>query len=110
MLIDTPGIRGLALWDAEAGVERAFADVRELAPGLPLPRLPPRGRAGLRRRGRHRRGELDAERLDDHRRMERELVALDIRRDPRLASERRKQWRAVSRAQRSHDRMKGKPG
>src|SRR5688500_7962669 len=31
VLIDTPGMRELQLWDAEAGLERTFADVQSLA-------------------------------------------------------------------------------
>ena len=110
MLIDTPGIRGLALWDAEAGVERAFADVGELAEACRFADCRHEGEPGCAVQAAIDDGSLDAERLDGHRRMQRELAALDARRDPRLASERRKQWRAVSRAQRSHYRMKGKPG
>lgn len=30
-LVDMPGVRGLGLWDAEHGLEKAFADVTELA-------------------------------------------------------------------------------
>lgn len=31
VLIDTPGIRGVGLWDAEPAVERVFADITDLA-------------------------------------------------------------------------------
>lgn len=31
LLIDTPGMRELALWDAEAGLDAAFGDIEELA-------------------------------------------------------------------------------
>ena len=51
------------------------------------------------------RGELLEERLDDHRRMERELVALEVRRDPRLASERRKEWKRLHKSMRLRDRL-----
>jgi len=30
-VVDMPGIRGLGLWDADAGIEAAFADIAELA-------------------------------------------------------------------------------
>ena len=42
VLLDTPGIRGLGLWDADEGVTRTFADIDELATRLPVRRLPPR--------------------------------------------------------------------
>ena len=31
MVIDTPGMGELGLWDAEEGLERAFADIEQLA-------------------------------------------------------------------------------
>ena len=110
VLIDTPGIRGLALWDAEAGVERAFADVGELAEACRFVDCRHETEPGCAVQAAIEDGSLDAERLDDHRRLQRELAALEARRDPRLASERRKQWRAVSRAQRAHYRSTGKAG
>ena len=30
-VVDMPGVRGLGLWDADAGIEAAFADIEELA-------------------------------------------------------------------------------
>lgn len=30
-IVDMPGVRGLGLWDAEAGIEAAFSDIEELA-------------------------------------------------------------------------------
>ena len=45
-IMDMPGVRGLGLWEADAGIGRA----------LPIPRLQPRGRAGMRRARRRRVG------------------------------------------------------
>jgi ribosome biogenesis GTPase len=105
VLIDTPGIRGLALWDAEAGVERAFADVRELADACRFPDCRHEAEPGCAVQEAIGSGTLAPERLDDHRRMERELAALDARRDPRAASERRKEWRKLQRSLRLRDRL-----
>ena len=33
LVLDTPGMRELGLWDAAEGVERTFADIEELAQG-----------------------------------------------------------------------------
>jgi ribosome biogenesis GTPase len=108
VLIDTPGIRGLALWEAEAGVERAFADVGELAEACRFADCRHDGEPGCAVQAAIDDGSLDAERLSDQRRMQRELAALEARQDPRLRSERRKQWRAFSKAQRAHYRSNGK--
>ena len=53
LLVDTPGLREVQLWDADDGIEQAFADVDELAAGLPLQRLrPPAGARRARSRPR----------------------------------------------------------
>jgi ribosome biogenesis GTPase len=31
LLVDTPGLRAVALWEADEGIERAFADIEELS-------------------------------------------------------------------------------
>jgi len=51
IVIDTPGLRELQLWEASAdSVEAAFADIEELVPGVPVLGLHARaGAARLRR-------------------------------------------------------------
>ena len=52
LVLDTPGMRELALWDAAGGVEDAFADVADLAAACRFADCAARERAGLRRAGR----------------------------------------------------------
>ena len=47
MIIDTPGMRELGLFEAQDGINAGFADVEALFGTLPLQRLPPRKRARL---------------------------------------------------------------
>ncbi len=35
-VVDMPGVRGLGLWDADAGIEAAFADIEEAASSCPF--------------------------------------------------------------------------
>ena len=49
LLLDTPGMRELQLYADEEALDTAFADIAELAARVPLLRLHPRPRAGLRR-------------------------------------------------------------
>ena len=53
-VVDMPGVRGLGLWDADAGIGAAFADIEQAARAVPLPRLQARERTGLRRARRRR--------------------------------------------------------
>ena len=57
VLIDTPGLRAVSLWDSDEGFSKAFADIEALADAVPVPRLRARKRTGLRgaRRSRERR-------------------------------------------------------
>ena len=46
LLVDTPGLRELQVWEGD--VDSAFSDIAELAGAVPLQRLRPRDGAGLR--------------------------------------------------------------
>ena len=48
VIIDTPGMRAVALWDAEDGIASGVSRHRRARRALQVPRLPPRDRAGLR--------------------------------------------------------------
>ena len=54
LIIDTPGMRELQLWDADEAFGDTFADIAALGGGVPLSRLPARPRARLRGQGRGR--------------------------------------------------------
>ena len=55
LLVDTPGMRELALYDDGEGVDTAYADVARAGRRLPVPRLRAPHRARLRGRRGHRR-------------------------------------------------------
>ena len=109
LVLDTPGMRELGLWDADAGVATTFADVEALAAAVPLPRLHARRRARLRRAGgAGRTAALDDGRWRSYRKLQRELAHLARKDDPRERAEQRKVWiqRARSyRAQKKQRRM-----
>jgi ribosome biogenesis GTPase len=100
VLLDTPGMRELQLWEASDGLATTFVDVEELAaecrfadcnhetePGCAI-------RAGLAS------GDLDRERWDSYRKLQRELHALAVRQDARLGAEERKKRRRFERSRR----------
>ena len=83
LLIDTPGLRELQLWSDGSGLEAAFEDVGCARRVVPLHRLRPRQRAGLRgARARSTHERLDPERLASYLKLQAELRALEIREDP----------------------------
>ncbi len=88
VLIDTPGMRELQLWDAEAGLEQAFADVQSLAAACRFRDCSHGTEPGCAVVAAVERGELEAGRLDSYHRLRREDAFLQSRHDERAQSER----------------------
>lgn len=100
LLIDTPGLREVGLWDDSDG---AFADVEELAAQC---RFPDCGHAS--EPGCAVRDAVDPERLDAWRKLTREQAWIEDRRA--AAREREQRGRSYSRIQREARRVKGDDG
>lgn len=101
VLIDTPGLRGVQLWDADEGFERAFADVEELAAACRFGDCGHDSEPGCAVTAAIAAGSITGRRLDSYRRLQRELTWLDTRQDARAQAETRRRWRAISKAQRA---------
>jgi ribosome small subunit-dependent GTPase A len=81
--IDTPGLRGLALWNAEEGIGIAFADILDLAADCRFADCAHHGEPGCAVGRAIAEGDLDAARLDDYEKLLREQLRLETRRDGR---------------------------
>jgi ribosome small subunit-dependent GTPase A len=81
--IDTPGLRGLALWDAEEGIGVAFADIVEFAADCRFADCAHHGEPGCAVGRAIAEGDLDAARFDDYEKLLREQRRLETRRDGR---------------------------
>ena len=100
LMLDTPGMRELQLWDAEQGIGAAFADVDELVAQCRFTDCAHEREPGCAIRAALRNGELDAERYESWRKLQRELEHLRVRQDGRLRSEARKERRRFARSMR----------
>ena len=100
IVIDTPGIRELQLWDAGEGLEEAFEDVEEIAARCRFSDCGHEHEPGCAVRVAVESGELPAERLESYRKLQRELEALEARQNALLRSERRRKWKVQNRAMR----------
>jgi ribosome biogenesis GTPase / thiamine phosphate phosphatase len=98
LLIDMPGLREVQLWASAEQLDASFDDVRELARGCRFRDCSHTGEPGCAVLE----GEVDAERLDNFRKMKRELEYLERKTDKRLASETRARWKAIHKAMRHH--------
>ena len=91
MLIDTPGLREVQLWGEGAGIENAFGDIETLALECRFSNCHHETEPGCAIRGAIEREELDPDRLENYRKLTRELShlrqKLDIR--ERITNKRR---------------------
>jgi ribosome biogenesis GTPase len=102
LLIDTPGMRELQLWDVGEALHDTFDDIRRIAAGCHFrdcrhdtePRCAVKDAVEA--------GQLPRERLQNFSRLQREIDQLAARQDERLMLESKRRDRAVHRAQRQH--------
>jgi ribosome biogenesis GTPase len=96
-VVDTPGLRGVGLVDADAGIARTFDDVEALTAGCRFRDCAHRGEPGCAVAAALQDGTLSARRFESWQRLQRELRWNASRRDARLRAERLKEWRRRTR-------------
>ena len=90
LVLDTPGMRELQLWDAESGLETAFEDVESLAAQCRFSDCAHSREPGCAVRAALANGTLYYERFQSWRKLQRELERLARKQDARARSEARK--------------------
>ncbi len=103
MVIDTPGIRELQLWDG-GGIDEAFADVEALAAGCRFNDCSHATEPGCAVNAALASGELATERYGSWLTLQRELRAIAIRSDARLRREEKRKWQLRTREARTRTR------
>ncbi|BFO16651.1 hypothetical protein SHKM778_30390 [Streptomyces sp. KM77-8] len=101
VLIDTPGLRGVGLWDAGTGVGQVFAEIEELAGNCRFHDCAHESEPGCAVLGAIETGDLPQRRLDSYRKLLRENQYIVAKTDARLRAEIRKDWKrkgAIGRA------------
>ncbi|MEV2210107.1 ribosome small subunit-dependent GTPase A [Streptomyces sp. NPDC050997] len=93
VLIDTPGLRGVGLWDAETGVGQVFSEIEELATRCRFHDCAHENEPGCAVLAAIASGELGERRLDSYRKLIRENQRIVAKTDARLRSEIRKEWK-----------------
>jgi len=101
VLIDTPGLRGVQLWAVDGGLESAFPEVEALAAGCRFLDCGHGSEPGCAVQGAVADGTLPLRRLEHYRKLEREAAWAASRTDARARAERRRQWKALARANRA---------
>ena len=99
-MLDTPGMRELALWADEDALDATFVDVDDLAATCRFNDCLHGTEPGCAVRAAVEAGELDPDRLASWRKLQRELAFLARKQDVRLAAEERRRWARLSREMR----------
>jgi ribosome biogenesis GTPase / thiamine phosphate phosphatase len=96
LVIDTPGMREIQLWDAGGGVGDAFADVESFASLCRFDDCRHSSEPGCAVKDAIATGRLSAERYDSYVKLQRELHHLARKRDARLAAEETRRWKIMN--------------
>ncbi|MDP8911398.1 MAG: ribosome small subunit-dependent GTPase A [Actinomycetota bacterium] len=104
LLLDTPGMRELQLWADEGALDATFADITALAAECRFSDCSHEHEPGCVVRRALADGSLSQERFESYRKLQRELRALEIRKDARLRADARKEIRRFSRRMRNTQR------
>ncbi|MEU6665511.1 ribosome small subunit-dependent GTPase A [Streptomyces sp. NPDC046727] len=93
VLIDTPGLRGVGLFDAETGVGQVFSEIEDLAEDCRFHDCAHESEPGCAVRSAVENGELPARRLESYRKLIRENQWIVAKTDARVRAELRRDWK-----------------
>ncbi len=108
VLVDTPGLRSVAMTDAEEGVATAFADITELAPECRFSDCTHSGEPGCAVADAVEAGTLPAGRLESYQKLQREAQVAAAKTDVRLRQEETRKWKLIAKSSRQFFKDKGR--
>lgn len=101
LVLDTPGMRTLMLWEADEGMTEVFGDVEQLVGQCRFSDCTHQNEPGCAVRLALKNGTLKASRWDNWLKLQKELRFLDSKKDVKLREERKKFQKSISKYQRS---------
>ncbi|MDU1846228.1 MAG: ribosome small subunit-dependent GTPase A [Niallia nealsonii] len=96
ILIDTPGMRELQLWNSEEGLSNSFSEIEELAASCKFRDCQHEKEMGCAVKLAIEEGELEEERLQSYKKLLRELAFLERRQDKKAKSDEKKKWKSTT--------------
>ena len=108
LVLDTPGMRELQLWESSDGISETFSDVEELVAQCRFSDCAHRTEPGCAIQAALDDGTLPLARWASYTKLQRELAHLERRLDKRLQSEARKRWAKAGAQGRANMRAKGR--
>lgn len=104
IVVDTPGLRELQLWNVEEGLHQTFGDVAEIAARCKFNDCAHDTEPGCAIRAALQSGELNPERWSSYVKLQRELQALELRQNVLARKERVREFKIRTKAQRKRRR------
>ena len=108
LLLDTPGMRELGLWDSEEGLAATFEDIEIIAASCRFNDCGHSNEPGCAVRAALADGSLDADRWKSYGKLQRELAFLAAKEDPALRAANRRHWIGIHKAAKARMKAKGK--
>ncbi len=108
LVLDTPGMRELQLWESAEGLGETFADVEELAAQCKFNDCAHRTEPGCAILAALEDGTLAAERWESYGKLQRELAHLERRLDKRAQADEKKKWVKAAAEGRTNMHLKGR--
>ena len=105
-VIDTPGLRELALWAGQDSVDDVFSAITALARQCCFPDCAHHGEPGCAVAAARAAGELDEERWNSYQKLLAEARYHERSTDQRAAAETKRHWKAIHKAMRHHPKYK----
>jgi ribosome biogenesis GTPase len=104
MIIDTPGLRELQLWQSEGGLDQSFEDIGSLAERCRFTDCCHQAEPGCAVQEALSEGTLHPKRLENYRKLQKELAHLSVRQDVMLQQEQKKKWKQIHKAFRNFNK------
>lgn len=101
LIIDTPGMRELKLWDVDEGLSGVFSEIDALAQECRFSDCCHQSEPGCRIQEALRNGELKPERYENYRKMEKERRHQVLKQDIGANSVERNKWKSIHKAMRN---------
>jgi len=101
ILIDTPGMRELQLWNSEAGISNSFSEIEELAARCKFRDCQHEKEIGCAVKYAIENGDIEEERLLSYKKLLRELAFLERRQDKKAQADEKKKWKSMTKQYRT---------
>lgn len=95
IIIDNPGMRELQLWEAAEGLQNTFRDIEELASQCKFSDCQHDTEPGCMIKRAIKKGTLSQVRFESYVKLQRELLAVERKKNPELKAAERKKWRKL---------------